>query len=183
LIFEEFFKRQNLIRKERIAGIHFEEVPFAFTHRYVINGEISSCKGFRADLLYIQYLIHIPSGWKSENPHTLLAASTQLSYCTLLGDDLGRTAFFGFPLELNMICGINVPQMPSVYLKVLSIDGEDRHCVEGYGHAMLSSQPGAESMVLNTWKPRFHFTSQTRAWFLGGSPDLQDLKFNELEDV
>ncbi len=82
-----------------------------------------------------------------------------------------------------MICGINVPQMPSVYLKVLSIDGEDRHCVEGYGHAMLSSQPGAESMVLNTWKPRFHFTSQTRAWFLGGSPDLQDLKFNELEDV
>ncbi|KAJ3306175.1 Pleiotropic negative transcriptional regulator [Kappamyces sp. JEL0829] len=183
-IFEEFFKRQHLIREERLSAVAFEGLPFAFTQRYCINGEIVSCQGFHSDVLYCQYLVHLPSEWRSDAGHTnLLSASTQVSYSSYLDGHLDRTSFFGFPLEINVLCGAESPPMPAIYLKVMSIDGEDRHCVEGYGHAVIPREPGTTELEITTWRPQFHFSGQIRAWFLGGSPELADLKFNELEDI
>jgi hypothetical protein len=104
LIFEEFFKRQHSLRMGKLEGQIFDGLPESYHQRCCFNGEIISCKGFHSDVLYCQYLIHVPSEWKTdENQLNLLSAHTQVSYCTILEGELDRIAFFGFPIEINLI--------------------------------------------------------------------------------
>ena len=70
-----------------------------------------------------------------------------------------------------------------IYIKVLSVDGSDRHCIEGYGFTSLPLEAGSVEFVIKTWRPLFHFQERLKSFFLGGSPDLLDFKFNNIEEV
>lgn len=211
LIFEEFFKRQHSLRMDKLAGQMFEGMPDdSFHQRYCLNGEITSCKGFQSDTLYCQYLVDVPSEWKTdERQINLLSAHTQVAYATILQGELDRTAFFGAPIEVSLVsrgilfCSvpylfcdstyITIPRLQThldksprpikIYFKVYSMDSSDRHCVEGYGYTLLPLEAGSVDFQVNTWRPLFDFREQVQSFFLGGSPDLFDLKFNNTDEV
>ena len=63
------------------------------------------------------------------------------------------------------------------------MDSSDRHCVEGYGYTLLPLEAGSVDFQVNTWRPLFDFREQVQSFFLGGSPDLFDFKFNNTEEV
>lgn len=139
-----------------------------------------SCTGFHTDVLYCEYLLHVPSDWKPDVSHlNLLSATTQISYSKSVG--VARYAHFGFPFDVQLLCRDDSPRMPTLYIKVMSVDGEDRHALEGYGNVVLSATPGSSVLEIKTWRPLFPHTSQLKTFFLGGSPELLDLKYNETE--
>jgi Ciliary basal body-associated, B9 protein len=179
LIFEEFFKRQNRAKLEKLPK-EFQFIPDGYTERIHFLGEIVSCHSFNSDLLYCQYLFNVPSEWKNDiGVVNLLSASTQVSYARVQGDE--RISFFGCPVDLQLICGTETPKSPTLYIKVMSVDGEDRHAVEGYGTVILPKQVGIHHFELKTWKPISPRTNELKTFFLGGSPELGELNFNELE--
>ena len=124
LIFEEFFKRQHSLRMDKLAGQMFEGMPDdSFHQRYCLNGEITSCKGFQSDTLYCQYLVDVPSEWKTdERQMNLLSAHTQVAYATILQGELDRTAFFGAPIEVSLVSrGMLFYSVPSLFFAILHI--------------------------------------------------------------
>jgi hypothetical protein len=65
----------------------------------------------------------------------------------------------------------------------MSVDGEDRHAVEGYGTVILPTHVGIHHYELKTWKPISPRANELKTFFLGGSPELGELNFNELEVI
>ena len=179
LIFEEFFKRQHRARLEKLPK-EFQFIPDGAIQRFHFFGEIISCHSFNSDLLYCQYLFSVPSEWKNDTGViNLLSASTQVSYAKVEKNE--RISFFGCPLGLELVCGSETPKSPTLYIKVMSVDGEDRHAVEGYGTVILPDKAGIHHFELKTWKPVSPRTNELKSFFLGGSPELGELSFNELE--
>lgn len=184
LIFEEFFKKQLQVRMEKLSGEVFQEIPTDYQQRLCVNGEIESCSGFHSDSLYCQFLISVPSEWKSDHQQlNLLSATTQISYSTILEGHVDYTAFFGFPIELNLISAEKTPRYPKLFVKVFSVDSQERHCVEGYGNVNIPLEAGSYEFELKTWRPLFHFQERLKTFLLGGSPDLVDFTYNDLEEV
>ena len=65
-----------------------------------------------------------------------------------------------------------------VLVEVICIDQWSRYRVEGYGHSLLPTTPGCHTLNINTWRPvTTSHTAQMRRFFIGGTPELEDVKY------
>ena len=71
-----------------------------------------------------------------------------------------------------------VPRWPQLLVEVVSVDQWRRYRVEGYGHCVLPSQPGSHHLTIHTWTPaRASHTATMRRFFIGGTPELEDIRY------
>jgi Meckel syndrome type 1 protein len=178
LVFEEFFKRLQISRQEALPFPKFDMIP-TMQLKYYARCEISRIVDFNCDFVFIEYIVNAGKNWKLDNGNT--QGVTQIATCEK-DSKYQSFANFSFPLEICLI-GKDVDQKfenPLIYLKVLSLDSLNRQRVEGYGCCELDIDPGCLELEIKCWKPKLHFQSELKSFFLGGSPDLLDLvKFNQ----
>ena len=71
----------------------------------------------------------------------------------------------------------------NLLIKVTSVDSKDRHIIQGYGAMPIPDQPGYYQETLPTWCPEQSPMHKMKSFFLGGSPELQDLKYIRDTDI
>jgi hypothetical protein len=183
MIFEEFLKRLQENRKERLPYPIFDPVPQDYLQRYSVFGEFISAQEFGADMIYLEYLAHIPEEWKPDPqvPNQLLSAKSQVSLASPIPHSNSLISMLGIPFEFHLITSKIDTVPPSIYFKIKSVDIWDRHTVIGYGFIKLPIAAQREEIEIKCWKPTLHFQSRLKNFFVGGCPDIQDLKFNEFD--
>uniref|UniRef100_A0A672ZDL2 MKS transition zone complex subunit 1 n=1 Tax=Sphaeramia orbicularis TaxID=375764 RepID=A0A672ZDL2_9TELE len=160
-----------------LIGQDFEVLPVG-TLRYLMNGEITTAKGFEYDNLYIHFFVELPNNWSSLRSQSL-SGVTQACRTKTLGKD--NVAFFSYPFNFeaffmsekeNEEC---ILQWPVLYFKVLSLDSWQCYRTEGYGYLLFPATAGKHTVTCNTWRPLQSGTvSALRRFFIGGSPELED---------
>lgn len=182
LIFNEFFRRLHENRVEKLPYPEFDRLIEPLK-RYCVLGEIISAQGYQSDVLFCQYTIHIPPEWKTDpkKPNVMISGYSQMSKSTFIPDTNDTISYFGLPFELYLITDSEDPSPPTIYFKVMSVDTWDRQIVEGYGYSKLPVNAGTRAAQVKTAKPKLHFQSKLKSFFLGGCPDLQDLRFYEFD--
>ena len=148
-------------------------------------GQISQMQAFSEPNLYIQYQLFLPEGGWTCDPNTKQSGYTQITMCEFNWESNMYIGRVSMPLELAFHTTLEPTQLkpPKLYFKVWSLDSLERQLVQGYGCLVLPTIPGPREITIPTWKPRAHFQSNLKSFFLGGSPDLIDLNFNELEGI
>ncbi|NWH66761.1 MKS1 protein, partial [Geococcyx californianus] len=71
----------------------------------------------------------------------------------------------------------SLPQWPVLYFEVVSLDFWQRYRVEGYGSLVLPTSPGDHTLTIPTWRPVLGIVAEMRRFFIGGSPELEDLTY------
>ncbi|XP_063059438.1 Meckel syndrome type 1 protein [Engraulis encrasicolus] len=163
-----------------LVGPDFEMPPHGVL-RLLINGEIVSAKGYEYDNLYIHFILDLPNNWFGL-PFESLSGVTQTCQTRTLGKD--NVAFFSYPFSFETFFQADedteecLPQWPVLYFKVLSLDYWQRYRTEGYGYAVIPSNPGYHSVTCQTWRPLQNGTvAELRRFFIGGSPELEDYSY------
>jgi hypothetical protein len=182
LIFEEFFKRLNISRIDNLPFQEFE--PLLDSNlKYFCRLEIESALYFYCDFIFIEYLVCFEAPFINsiQNP-TKLEGVSQIASLEKRKD--GYEAHFGYPIEITL-CQTTTEnaKSPKIYFKLISLDNKNRQQTVGYGDLKLLQESGSHFVEIKTWKPKLHFQSSLKSYFLGGGPDLDDLKFNELKTI
>ena len=183
-LFHEFYKRQEQTRREKLLVKGFSGIPEPFRKRFHILGEIVSGRQFFGAAHYVQYTLSLPSEWRVDPscPNTLTTAYTQISADMTIPNTNLRECRFSHPIEIALVTNgntFNVAdtfEMPKIFFKVMSVDVWDRHAVVGYGFITLSLSPGSFDVELETWKPFLSYESFNKSYFVGGSPELEDVQ-------
>eukprot|EP01112_Ceratiomyxa_fruticulosa_P012342 TRINITY_DN340_c1_g2_i1.p1 TRINITY_DN340_c1_g2~~TRINITY_DN340_c1_g2_i1.p1 ORF type:complete len:592 (-),score=105.24 TRINITY_DN340_c1_g2_i1:1141-2916(-) len=172
-----------------------------------IFGEIISASGFdyphRKPDLYVEYVFDLDShpSWKQidsfsqdesvvigENNNNINNNNTspygevisRISHIASTSYDISdpskSVAHFCFPFELHLE-GNPENALPHLYFIVNSYDEWERHRVVGYGYMSLPVTPGRHYYDIKTWRPKGSVYSQLKSYFIGGSPELQDINY------
>jgi hypothetical protein len=94
-------------------------------------------------------------------------------------------AHLSFPIDLHLLCegGATVdnpahaPSPPRVYFTVWTVDGWERHTVQGYGVLDVPVTPGTREATVRTWKPSAPLSAAETEFFLGTAGRLRDVTF------
>ena len=153
-------------------------------------GEIVSASGFQGSQLYIKYQLDIPEGWRAQGHLNSMAGCTQAASPAYDSQKSEQSWQLSQPLEFELVSlgtgGSRVSthghldqpsKWPRLYLTVYSFDSWDRHTTEGYGYLEMPSQPGAYDVQVSTWRPFGDRISRLQNFFIGGSPELEDVHF------
>lgn len=70
---------------------------------------------------------------------------------------------------------IEVEAYPRLYLQVFSVDLWDRHVLQGYGYHYIGKDDS--DVIIKTWRPKGDYLDDLRSFFVGGSPELEDLNY------
>lgn len=172
----------------------------AGTVRLVVMAEIMAAADFKRDNLYIEYAIkYSPSWWSlihpppespspdgDQNSYPEVRGVTQISCMTKYPGDpreaLGPrwVAHFAHPIEIEWTGACSVPpgEWPVLFLQVCTYDSWDRPTTEGYGWLHFGGNcPGTAVHYVQTWRPLWSFLDHQRAFFLGGTPELEDISY------
>ena len=179
----------KIVCSERISKLphqFLDPLQSDVVNQLVIFGQISKIRGFEEPNIFVQYQTFLPSGWKHEfDSKNISSKYTQTTCCELELKTNFYVGRLGVPIELSLCSGEPLGEIkpPKLYFKVWSIDSMDRQRIQGYGCLVLPTTAGPRNYTIQTWKPKQHFQSQLTSYFLGGSPDLIEFNFNELENV
>ncbi|KAI8903565.1 ciliary basal body-associated, B9 protein-domain-containing protein, partial [Gorgonomyces haynaldii] len=176
MIFSEYYRRQAQLKYETLALKGLRPIPEPFKKRIAVTGEIAFARQFQCNSLYIHYDIHLPSHSRTdpEYPNSVLHGNTQIGSCVPMMHSHLREHRLGLPFELNIVTNAEIFDMPTIYLKVVSVDVWDRHCVIGYCYLKLEHEPGSYQKELPTWKPMLSVESRLKSYFIGGGPELDN---------
>jgi len=178
-VLDEMYQR-SLGMKQNLVGRKFTQYPLQPEQiRYHISGQIVSGLNFDCSQYSVRYFLDIPSSsYNVENKNSLLlSASTQMAIPSVLnGED--EEAFFSFPFEIHALALEENPSPIRMYFEVKSRDYFDRHRVQGYGFLTIPLRAVTEEEYkIPTWKPRESIRNSLKSWFVGGSSELEDIKF------
>ncbi|KAJ3129259.1 Pleiotropic negative transcriptional regulator [Nowakowskiella sp. JEL0407] len=177
--------------KESLLG-NFHPLPFPSSPSDIIlnlSTEIISVTGFSNSVtksnLYVEYLLDFHEPWKLFFPvvgsmKDKIAVTGSTNYCYLrdISGDMFE-ACFGCGREFGIVMstlGADVIS-PRFFVVVKSKDTWDRQQIEGYGYVEVPLSSGKYEMTVPTWKPYFTPEDRARAYFIGGSPMLNDVKY------
>ncbi|KAH6581481.1 hypothetical protein BASA50_005142 [Batrachochytrium salamandrivorans] len=176
-IFEEFHL-QHAMTKLSLFAKPFE-IPVEPGHTQLhIRGEIVSAIGFTGDWIYAEYTLDASDGCA----FTKESQTKGISQVAQVKLDSGVS--FSLPFEAILMCPeeeADVEIHAVVLLKIRAVDSWDRHTVVGYGAVRIPSQPGHYRQEVGTWCHVPPPINKMTSFFLGGSPDIQDLTY--LRDV
>ncbi len=72
----------------------------------------------------------------------------------------------------------SLPKWPQIFFEVMSIDSWSRCRAEGYGFTFVPYNAGSYDFSLDTWRPlRLDPKGEMRRYFVGGTPELDDLAY------
>jgi len=161
--------------------------------RLTLLMEIMAGRGFDEDNLYVEYVVDYDKDLWTVNleGQKHVRGVTQVARATTYpgsghGDDEGfwsttnRVAHFAFPVELEFTAQEppDVKDFPTIYFQVSSHDGWDRYRVQGLCYLHLGSeQPGSRTHRMQTWRPLGSITDRLNRFYIGGSPELEDITF------
>jgi hypothetical protein len=183
LIFEEFFKKLYETRKERLPFPVFDSISPEFLHRLSIFGEIVSTEHFGVDRMYLEYTMHFPEEWKpdpSVSPK-MTTCTSQVALSTIQTSTNTEVTYFGLPFEYHFLTKETDPTPCSLYFKIKSVDMWNRQAVIGYGSTKFPTNSTTDEIHVRCWKPVHQSYHTMKTFFLGGCPELQDIKFYEME--
>lgn len=180
---EVFARHVQVLRQE--VGDDFEKPP-GRSFRLVVNGEIISAEDFDhtfGSSLFVHYFLELPIGWSLADESGEDQGLTQT--CYIRTDK--EVAHFGHPLDLDLYYDINrldakndndkMPKWPQLYFEVISLDFWSRCRTEGYGYLSIPVHAGSyDNLMVETWRPIL-FNSEMRRYFIGGTPELEDMSF------
>ncbi|KAJ3395962.1 Pleiotropic negative transcriptional regulator [Lobulomyces angularis] len=192
-IYEEFFKRKNLI-SSKIIGNEFNYLAEKYLKKINLFGEIELVKildpEFECEHLYVRYSLELPEEWEIQNEYVANSKECKITNtaisqrCKPLYNELSGCleANFGFPLELSLVSKTNAvgSQYPKIYFQVYSVDSWDRHVLQGYGFLDLPKSPSSETITVRTWRPNNTPAEELRSYFVGGSKEFNDLSFIDI---
>ncbi|MEW5298780.1 MAG: hypothetical protein WDW36_001863 [Sanguina aurantia] len=168
--------------------------------RLTLLAEIVSAADFDCDHLYVEYVVRfdprlwqLETAWPQPEPGVLQGV-THISAVTRYPEDLARgqaarhVAHFCHPIELEWVSrpeGAGEPfgplphnRFPAFFFQVCHMDRWSRYTSEGYGWATLGTHcPSASTHYIKTWKPLGTVRDAHQAFFVGGSPELEDLEY------
>ncbi|KAI8915205.1 ciliary basal body-associated, B9 protein-domain-containing protein [Powellomyces hirtus] len=178
-IFQELYKQQRT-SLENLVSTTFTPLPPPSHARLHITGQIVSGERFRSTDIYIRYVLSLPQGWTTDDEHAgsqaqALASTTQVARATYR-QGVGKSGF-GYPLEWVVMKRDKPKEWPTLYITVHSVDSWDRHRVEGYGYIPIPREHGHYEFNISTWRPIGDLKTRLREFFLGGSPELEDLSY------
>lgn len=176
-VLDEMYNRTVGMR-QNLVGKKFTEYPRHPEHtRFHIAGNILSGHNFESGQYCIRYFLDIPTGYVIENRKTiLLSATTQYS---IPEDKNGSEfAYFGLPFEIHVLATKENLQPIRMYFEVKSRDYFGRIRVEGYGFITFPMIPSRDDYEIGTWKPRESIRRSIASWFIGGSSELEDVKYS-----
>ncbi|CAD7703562.1 unnamed protein product, partial [Ostreobium quekettii] len=84
------------------------------------------------------------------------------------------------PIEVELVAksSPDSSKWPAMIFQVCSYDRWERYTSEGYGWMSLSGKcPGSSSHVVRTWKPTCSSRDKAQKFFIGGSPELEDMSY------
>lgn len=83
--------------------------------------------------------------------------------------------------KLVSACQESLPKWPQLFFEVVSVDSWSRVRAEGYGFTSVPYGAGCHDVTLPTWRPLRSDGSaaagELRRYFVGGSPELEDLAY------
>ncbi|KAJ3048752.1 Pleiotropic negative transcriptional regulator, partial [Rhizophlyctis rosea] len=178
-IFAEVYAKQRQLLASHLPQT-FTPPPDLYSLRLDIFGEIVDARRFSPGTLYIDWGIDFPYGWKEEDD--LGCGQTQRSESVYDGETGGCKAVFGAGLETGCLAVRfdKIREWPRLYFQVNSVDYWDRHTVEGYGYIDMPRTPGCYSFDVQTWRPFGTFKSRLESFFIGGSPELEDVTYTSV---
>uniref|UniRef100_A0A4W3J1M4 MKS transition zone complex subunit 1 n=1 Tax=Callorhinchus milii TaxID=7868 RepID=A0A4W3J1M4_CALMI len=177
---EEQEKEQNLYKdlysrhKEyltTLVGIEFETVSM------LLN---ISAQDYDYDNLYVHFFLELPTKWWNPN-NQQLSGVTQT--CSTKVEGQASVAYFSYPFSFEVGYRNDdqpedwLPHWPVLYFEVLSLDFWQRYRTEGYGYVNIPISPGCHTLTCQTWRPVQPGTSELRRFFIGGSPELEDMTY------
>ncbi|KAJ3184967.1 Pleiotropic negative transcriptional regulator [Geranomyces variabilis] len=177
-IFQELY-RQKRSALENILTMTFTSLPASKHIRFHITGQISWAERFRSKTLYIRQCLMVPlESWNIDENTTPAQAMMSTTQVSRARDSHGVwRATFGFPLEWVLLRRDKSTERPALYLTVCSVDLWNRHRLEGYGYFNIPEEEGRHSMTINTWRPLGSLMARVREYFIGGSTELEDLRY------
>ncbi|KAL5032105.1 hypothetical protein BDV3_000702 [Batrachochytrium dendrobatidis] len=175
-IFEEFHL-QNAMKKLALISKPFDNPVETGYARLLICGELISASGFDGDWIYAEYNIDIANGIKL---HSKSSTSGTSQVAEIRKD---THANFSLPFEVILVYNVGSTVVSNLLIKVTSVDSKDRHIIQGYGAMPIPDQPGYYQETLPTWCPEQSPMHKMKSFFLGGSPELQDLKYIRDTDI
>ncbi|KAI8593022.1 ciliary basal body-associated, B9 protein-domain-containing protein [Geranomyces variabilis] len=177
-IFQELY-RQKRSALENILSMTFTSLPASKHVRFHITGQIYWAERFRSNTLYIRQCLMVPpEGWNVDEhttPAQAMMSTTQVSRARN-SQGVWRTTF-GFPLEWVLVKLDKSKERPALYLTVCSVDSWNRHRLEGYGFLNIPEEEGRHDVTINTWRPLGSLMARVREYFIGGSTELEDLRY------
>lgn len=162
------------------GGFVFEQPPERGL-RVNIFGQIQRATNFEESCLYMTYeLVLGDMRFSEDDPDQRTSAITHSSVATTIKKDyygnVEPVAYFGFPIQMELV-GPNVPtSWPTLYFQVLSVDQWQRHTIQGYASVQLPRRPGFHALEVKTWKPVGPIRNQLREFLVGSSVCLKDPK-------
>lgn len=67
--------------------------------------------------------------------------------------------------------------MPKIFMKVISVDSQDRHQIISYNYFLVEQNTGPYDESIMGWKPKLSTKSQMKSFFVGGCPELDDITY------
>ncbi|KAL2917703.1 Pleiotropic negative transcriptional regulator [Polyrhizophydium stewartii] len=169
-IFQEFHL-QNALAGLSLFSRPFEEFTQVARARVFVRGEICDGRGFDGQWVYLEYLVE-PAEHCRGDTHARTAGTSQIAQVSASGQTT-----FALPLEAALDCPADADVCAHLMIKVCSVDSWDRHVVQGYLHVAVPATTGTHEMELETWRPVAEPRSKLMSFFLGGSPEIQDLSY------
>ncbi|KAJ3038826.1 Pleiotropic negative transcriptional regulator [Rhizophlyctis rosea] len=179
-IFTEYHAKTSQTRLSTLNTLSFNPPPELYSLRIDLFGEIVDARHFPSGTLYVMWFLDLPEGWKEDEEAAgggWCVGQTQRSESALCDGE--REAVFGSPVEVRCLAVRfdKIREWPKLYFQVNSVDYWDRDCVEGYGYMDVPRTPGCYSSTIQTWRPFGTYTSRMESFFIGGSPDLEDITY------
>ncbi|XP_063681228.1 tectonic-like complex member MKS1 [Bolinopsis microptera] len=180
-VLEELFSRHASML-HNMVGTSFTDPPQEGAERVHVFGEIARAVGFDADNLFVNYSFDLPLGWCVEED-VEMRGLTQRSI--IRETKSGQIAHFNHPFELTLFNSTSKDEemggRPRLFVEVRSVDSWDRVRLEGYGYLTLPNTTGCHTHTLNTWRPEGpDNTTKLRRFFVGGTPELSDVRYTHV---
>jgi hypothetical protein len=163
----------------------FHRLPTEIENQITINGEIQTFAGFSSEQIFLEYYLTMPPSYKLNKTQSEAKCSGRSQIVICEDDEHGYRGHLSFPLHwcfdnpANRTENSNVPL--KIYFKVMGVDSWCRHRLEGYGSIEIPTEAGRHSIIVTTWKPELNFKSQLKQYFLGGGPELVDIRFDKID--
>ncbi|KAI8819600.1 ciliary basal body-associated, B9 protein-domain-containing protein [Fimicolochytrium jonesii] len=180
-IFDEFYT-QKQTHLSRLLPPTFTPLPAPTQLRHTLTGQITRTTQFPSRDVYITYLLALPIGWAADEDEArgqLLGGTTQVARGVW---EKGWRASVGCPLEWVLVRRDKNKDRPKLFITVNSVDSWNRHRVEGYGYLYIPQTTGHHTLTIPTWRPLGTYLTRLREFFIGGSPELEDLEWMCLPD-
>ncbi|CAB3977816.1 Meckel syndrome type 1 [Paramuricea clavata] len=178
--YDELYNRHAMYLASQV-GSEFHPLPQAGVLNTSIFGEIVSAEDFEYDGLYVHFFMELPKYWSSQgSPHLSGVTHT----CFVKATEKSNVAHFSFPFEFHI--SYQPPEndhedfirWPTLFLEVLSVDQWERFRTEGYGYITVPNKAGTHEITVNTWRPTGNgLVPKMRRFFIGGSPELEDVTY------